>query len=338
MKLLHIPFVLLMSCSALHAEVRTFTSSAGTTLKGELVSVVGDTVTIKKEDGTPLTLKLAAFSRVDQAWLQTQAKAAPAAASAIDPAKATKDSPFVNSLGMKFVPVPGTRVLFCTTMTPRKDYETYEKEAKGKEPPPFDPNNDPRHKDRHLFPAYEPGWNGAKGFCDWLSAKEGRTYRLPTDREWSMAVGIGGQESATATPEELNGKIKGVYAWGSSWPPPDGFGNYSDESFKAFCKKINHPDEPPIIKGYQDGEVATSPLLAYKPNILGLHDMCGNLMQWCDGWYDAGQTQRFLRGAHWASHEKSELVLSVRRPLPSGMTTKKDLGDSFRCVLELPKP
>lgn len=54
------------------AEVRTFTSSAGTTLKAEFVSLIGDTVTVKKEDGTPLTLKLAAFSRTDQAWLQTQ--------------------------------------------------------------------------------------------------------------------------------------------------------------------------------------------------------------------------------------------------------------------------
>lgn len=29
------------------------------------------------------------------------------------PAAATKEHPFVNTLGMQFVPVPGTKVLFC---------------------------------------------------------------------------------------------------------------------------------------------------------------------------------------------------------------------------------
>ncbi|MBE2285350.1 MAG: hypothetical protein IAE77_17955 [Prosthecobacter sp.] len=81
----HLTAIVTWLCFAViscHAELRTFTSSAGTTLKGELVSVVGDSVTIKKEDGTPLMLKLAAFSRVDQAWLQSQTAPAPASTSA----------------------------------------------------------------------------------------------------------------------------------------------------------------------------------------------------------------------------------------------------------------
>ena len=71
----HLPAIVIWLCFAViscHAELRTFTSSAGTTLKAEFVSIIGDTVTIKKEDGTPLTLKLSAFSRTDQVWLQTQ--------------------------------------------------------------------------------------------------------------------------------------------------------------------------------------------------------------------------------------------------------------------------
>ena len=42
-------------------------------------------------------------------------------------ATATKDAPFVNSLGMEFVPVPGTKVLFCRTVTRVRDFRAYGK-------------------------------------------------------------------------------------------------------------------------------------------------------------------------------------------------------------------
>ena len=38
---------------------------------------------------------------------------------------ASKDQPFVNSLGMKFVPAPGTEALFCIWGTRVKDYAEY---------------------------------------------------------------------------------------------------------------------------------------------------------------------------------------------------------------------
>lgn len=140
-------------------------------------------------------------------------------------------------------------------------------------------------------------WNNAKAFCDWLSKKEGPIYRLPTDREWSIAVGIGSKETKDAVPGDLDGKLTDTYPWGTQWPPPDGVGNYSDESFKAFCKKIKFEGPVNIIKGYRDGEVAIAPVEAMKPSGLGLHDMGGNLRQWCEDWYDAAQTRKLLRGS-----------------------------------------
>ena len=328
--------VLALVQSSLHAEMRIFTSSTGTTIRGELDTINGDMVTIKKEDGKSITTKAANFSAADQAYLKEHGPKDSAASS--DLASATKDKPFINSLGMKFVPVPGTKVLFCTTFTRVKDWNVYAAETGII---PLKPGADPGDVD--MLPACYDwskwlSWNESKAFCDWLSKKESRMYRLPTDREWSYAVGIGSQESKNATPEELNGKIKDVYPWGNQWPPPNGFGNYSDESFKAFCIKVNYRPLPPIIKGYNDGNLAYSKVEFYKPNRLGLYDMGGNQWQWCEDWYDAAKTKRCARGASGGSYEKSELLSSARLAVPPDHPkgVKDPAGVSFRCVVELP--
>ena len=325
--------VVLLATGSSSAEQRIFTSTAGSTIQGKLLTVKGGQVTIKKADGQVLTLNVSAFSRADQAWLQAQAS--PAGASGII---ATKEVPYVNSLGMKFVPVPGTEVLFCTTLTRCLDFNAFEVETSKAKPLPaiaeYDFQN-PKRENR-LFPANALSWEKAKAFCDWLSQKEGKTYRLPTDREWSVAVGIGGLESKTALPSELDGKLKGMYPWGGQWPPPNGFGNYCDEAYKDFCDKGGHKGAP-TIKGYKDGEIAISPVEAFKPNKFGLYDMGGNLWQWCEDWYDAGKSQKLLRGGSWDDSEKDRLLASTRwHNLPSFQETDTN-RTSFRCVL-LPSP
>ena len=44
-----------------------------------------------------------------------------------DPKQATKESPWVNSLNMKFVPVKGTDALFCIWLTRVQDFESFVK-------------------------------------------------------------------------------------------------------------------------------------------------------------------------------------------------------------------
>ena len=279
--------------SGLHADERTFTSSSGTTIRGELDTINGDLVTTKKEDGKTITTRAANFSAADMVYLKEHGlkEVAP------ELAKATEEAPFVNSLGMKFVTVPGTQVLFCTTLTRAVDYDL----SLGKTHPAGEIADYDFAQPKRLgalFPVNAVSWEKAKAFCDWLSKKEGRSYRLPTDREWSVAVGIAYREDPKATPENLDGKIKGAYPWGTQWPPPDRVGNYSDETFRAFRTKNSGKKADGGIKGFTDGEIAISPVEAFQENRLGLHDMGGNLWQWCEDWYDAGKSKKLLRGGY----------------------------------------
>lgn len=331
---------LIIAVTTLPAEVRTFTSSAGTTMKGELVSVVGDTVTLKKEDGSPIALKLSAFSRVDQAWLKTQANAVPVAGGAADPAKATKDAPFVNSLGMEFVPVPGTNVLMCAHETRRKDYRVHALASSGVDgewKKAKAGSLSQAEEDEH--PVIFVSWEDAKAFCAWLSQKENRTYRLTSDREWSCAVGLGDREQPAASPESLSHKIPGVYPWGNDWPIPAGAGNYYDTT-RAKAEKAKKTDESAHMEGYlegygyTDGFAGTSPVMKFPPNAFGIYDLGGNVWEVCEDSYSPTEAEVVYRGSSYNFDGKNNLLSSARVHQPK---TARLGHAGFRVVLELPK-
>lgn len=235
---------------------------------------------------------------------------------------------FVNSLGMKFMHVPNTRVLFCIHITRVKDFRAFSREnpninnywaAPEKDNKKIDTGDD--------HPVVSVNWDEANAFCDWLSKKENRKYRLPTDREWSYAIGIGPKEvvNSTTAPETLDQKIPDLYPWGNKWPPPKGAGNYADTSTRDWASTVK------IIPGYTDGFATTAPVMSFKPNKLGLYDMSGNIWQWCESWYDAKKTERVLRGGSWNSSGSNVLLSSYRyHQLPG--TGNAEVG--FRVVVE----
>jgi hypothetical protein len=90
------------------AEVRTFTDSAGRALRGEVVSVSGGSVTIRREDGQTFTVQSAVFSAADQAYIQQQANK-PATPSATEKKSAAK-----------ITPKDVTELPFCSTMKEKK--------------------------------------------------------------------------------------------------------------------------------------------------------------------------------------------------------------------------
>jgi CubicO group peptidase (beta-lactamase class C family) len=253
-------------------------------------------------------------------------KSVPGALPSQASAQAIKDKPFTNSLGMKFVPVPGTQILMCIHETRRADYAAYaalhpEADASWQKVI-FDGQPVSSRDDE---PAVNVSWNAAQAFCQWLSQKEGRRYRLPTDREWSIAVGIGDREPATGTtPESLSGKLKDEYPWGRVWPPVKGAGNFADEDCHRQC-----PSEK-TMEGYADGFSTTSPVMSFPPNALGIHDLSGSVWEWCEDFMNATKTHHVLRGGSWGTSARNALLSSFRGGQPSARIWR---CDGFRCVL-----
>jgi formylglycine-generating enzyme required for sulfatase activity len=176
-------------------------------------------------------------------------------------------------------------------------------------------------------------WDDATAFCEWLTQKEfsagqladGQQYRLPTDAEWSRAVGL--PDEGGASPQVRDGKIK-EFAWGKQWPPPAGAGNFADQTSRRAGM--------PGITGYHDGFPQTSPVGAFAANKLGLFDMTGNVWQWCSEPYRPGSHWGVLRGGSWANANQAELYASCRNVIDRN---ERDVIYGFRVVLvvELPQ-
>jgi len=137
-------------------------------------------------------------------------------------------------------------------------------------------------------------------------------YRLPTDEEWSFAVGLPPEEGAT--PAEKNGKDSVSFPWGKDYPPKATSGNYADSAWHEKFPKESW------IEGYADGYATTSPVGSFSANAFGLYDMGGNVWQWCEDWFDASQRLRVLRGASWIYDDPSYLRSSFRWHEPSWAT------------------
>jgi formylglycine-generating enzyme required for sulfatase activity len=104
------------------------------------------------------------------------------------------------------------------------------------------------------YPVVGASHHAAMAYCRWLSLKTGRTYRLPTEAEWEYACRAG---STTAYPFGSDAAKLDDYAW---------YAGNSDE--------------------------VTHPVGRKKPNRWGLHDMLGNVAEFCLDNYDQGAYTR----------------------------------------------
>jgi len=122
---------------------------------------------------------------------------------------------------------------------------------------------DPGFPQTEDHPVVFVSWQDAMAFCDWLSRRERCSYRLPTEEEWEYACRAGtAQESL-------------VHGYADEWAHVARF-NIRDPSTRGDIQ----------IQGWGDGFQFTSPVGSFYPSSLGLHDMLGNVWEWCSDWYD----------------------------------------------------
>ena len=116
--------------------------------------------------------------------------------------------------------------------------------------------NNPSHRKGPNKPVDMVSWNDAMKFCRKLSVEEGVEYRLPTEAEWEYACRAG---TTTAYSFGDNVSQLGKYAW------------------------------------YEDNSGNTTHAVGAKlPNAWGLHDMHGNVWEWCQDWYGPYGRKRVL--------------------------------------------
>ncbi len=176
-------------------------------------------------------------------------------------------------------------------------------------------------------PAVNVSWNDAQAFIAWLSQKEGKAFRLPTEAEWEYSCRAG-----TATRYFSGDDPEGLAA----------VANVADGTGKE-----KYPDWTTIAA--RDGYVSTAPVGRFQANAFGLYDMHGNVWEWCQDWYDAEYykrspvddppgpseaSRRVIRGGGWISEPRGCRSASRYRRVPadrdSALGVRLALGQSGR--------
>lgn len=161
------------------------------------------------------------------------------------------------------------------------------------------------------YPCVEISWWGCIGFCNAKSQQEGlqacytlsngdcdfslNGWRLPTEAEWEKGArgGVAGQRfphGDTITHSDANYNSRSIYSYDTS------------------ATRDHHPTWNTGTWPY------TAPVGSFAANGYGLHDMAGNVFEWCHDWYGSGYygsslgtdptgpssgSNRVLRGGSW---------------------------------------
>lgn len=198
------------------------------------------------------------------------------------------DPSYENSIGMEFVWIPPGNFMMGSANEEKKvDNETQHKVTLTKgfymgvytvtQEQWYEVmgNNPSSFKGEKNLPVQMISWDDCQAFIKKLRENDKKPYRLPTEAEWEYACRAG-----TTTPFYFGDTIS--------------------------TDQANYGIRP---------EEKTTPVGTFPKNALGLHDMHGNVYQWCQDWYgdypqndvidpqgpEKGIIYRVLRGGSWLS-------------------------------------
>jgi formylglycine-generating enzyme required for sulfatase activity len=165
-------------------------------------------------------------------------------------------------------------------------------------------------------PVTHVSWQDARAFCRWADA------RLPTEAEWEHAA--------------RGGLVQKRFPWGDDVEPEGGHRmNVWQGTF-------------PSHNSLADGHLGTCPVDEYAPNAFGLHNMAGNVWEWCGDWFDNAYGSRgervdpkgpargqakVIRGGSYLCHES--YCNRYRVGARSSNTVDSTTGNmGFRCATD----
>ncbi len=154
-------------------------------------------------------------------------------------------------------------------------------------------SNPSEFKGNNQRPVENVSWNDCQEFIKKLNQLTGKKFRLPTEAEWEYAA-RGGKHSKNYVYKYSGSNNADEVAW------------YDQNSGDKYLSGEWDWDE------FENNNCKTHPVKTKKANKLGLYDMSGNVLEWCNDWFEyyqsysqtnptgpSGGISRVLRGGNW---------------------------------------